>query len=161
MNNKGYITLPKWFSFLSDFDLFPMFISKTKLFAIFKLTCSYGKEFIKDNDNDINNSNTGLTHQMFCDALIQIAFEIPYGKKEPNDIEKIISLAERIANSDGINKIVHWHFVLHLPQFLHSSIFIIMACFSSVSHWAEGERRISGLMRAQVFISMPAGQGIQ
>lgn len=126
MNNKGYITLQKWFSFLSDFDLFPMFISKTKLYAIFKLTCNYGKDFVKENEND-NNNNTGLNHQMFCDALIQIAFEIPYGKKEPNDIEKIICLAERIANSDGINKIINS--LISSTALYHGKNFDIMTLF--------------------------------
>lgn len=122
IDNKGLISLKAFYSFAYNFGLFPQSITKTKLLGLFKNTFNYGRE-IKD-DQEYEN---GLTHQMFCDALIQIAFEIPYGNDEPNDIEKIIYLADRLSQSEGINKIVES--LLSSPKLVYGKNFDMMALF--------------------------------
>ena len=52
-------------------------------------------------------------------------------------------------------------FCLALVQCRQPSIFFILAWPSGLSCAADGERRSSRDMRAQLLISMPAGQGIQ
>ena len=59
--------------------------------------------------------------------MIQIAFEIPYGNDEPNDIEKIIYLADRLSQSEGINKIVLS--LLSSPKLVYGKNFDMMALF--------------------------------
>ena len=70
--------------FSLDFNLFPELITKTELITLFKNSFLYNN----DNTNEMNNEE-GLNQIMFCDILIQIAFENRYTKKEPNSIEKI------------------------------------------------------------------------
>ena len=100
-NKNNVITLKQLNQFSLDFNLFPELITKTKLITLFKNSFLYNN----DNTNEMNNEE-GLNQIMFCDILIQIAFENRYTKKEPNLIEKIIFFIERLSESDGMNKII-------------------------------------------------------
>ena len=122
VDNKGLVSLKSFYTFAYDFGLFPQSITKTKLLGLFKNSFNYGRD-VKD---DLEYEN-GLNHQMFCDVLIQIAFEIPYGNDEPNDIEKIIYLADRLSQSEGINKIVLS--LLSSPKLVYGKNFDMMALF--------------------------------
>lgn len=100
-NKNNLITLKQLIQFSLDFNLFPELITKTKLITLFKNSFLYNN----DNTEEMNNEE-GLNHIMFCDILIQIAFQIRYIKKAPNIIEKIIFFTERLSESDGMNIII-------------------------------------------------------
>ena len=50
---------------------------------------------------------------------------------------------------------------MHLPQRRQLSMRSMRSCHSGVSQSAEGARRIIWLMRAQLLICIPCGQGMQ
>ena len=121
-NKNNIITLKKLIQFSTDFNLFPELITKSKLITLFKKSYLY----YNDNNNEMNGEE-GLNQIMFCDLLIQIAFEIHSSKKESNDIEKIIFFIERLSESDGMNKILQS--LLSSTKLVYGKNFDILSLF--------------------------------
>ena len=82
-------------NFCKDYEIFPSLMSKAKLNSFFIAISQYSQ---------IGNENNILIEQsLFIDLLSLIALDIIYPQPEPNSIEKILVLMEKISQSEGAN----------------------------------------------------------
>lgn len=85
--------------FAQDFEIFPAIISKAKLNAFYGGIAQYS------NYND-NESEVYIEQSLFVDILALCANEIVFPEPEPNPVEKMLILMEKIGQSEGPEKIV-------------------------------------------------------
>ena len=94
-DTNNYLSRENFLKFCKDYEIFPSLMSKAKLNSFFIAISQYSQ---------IGNENNILIEQsLFIDLLSLIALDIIYPQPEPNSIEKILVLMEKISQSEGAN----------------------------------------------------------
>ncbi len=94
-DTNNYLSRENFLKFCKDYEIFPSLMSKAKLNSFFIGISQYSQ---------IGNENNILIEQsLFIDLLSLIALDIIYPQPEPNSIEKILVLMEKISQSEGAN----------------------------------------------------------
>ena len=94
-DTNNYMTRENFLKFCKDYEIFPSLMSQSKLNGFFIGISQYSQ--IYDNNNIL------IEQSLFIDLLTLIALDIIYPQPEPNPVEKILVLMEKIAQSNGNN----------------------------------------------------------
>ena len=109
-NAKNLMTIDAFLKFCSDFSIFPDIITKPKLSRFFNTLVSIYNSTLNSNKDSKINIGEGMVNaideHLFIEAIALCAMEVPYKEPEPDCIEKIIFLLERMSQARG-NQIVH------------------------------------------------------
>lgn len=110
-NNQGLLDFQGFLKFCKDFSIFPDLIAKSKLLRFFctlanihaqteqpEISLSQSTIFEKKCWNDSQNL---IDEHLFVEGLALIAEEVLYKEPEPNTVERICFLMERMSQSDG------------------------------------------------------------
>jgi hypothetical protein len=110
-NSQGLMDFQGFLKFCKDFSIFPDLIAKSKLLRFFctlanihsqteqpEISLSQSTIFEKRNWND---SQSFIDEHLFVEGLALIAEEVLYKEPEPNTVERICFLMERMSQSDG------------------------------------------------------------
>jgi hypothetical protein len=92
-DTNNYMTRENFLKFCKDYEIFPSLMSQSKLNGFFIGISQYSQIF---DDNNIL-----IEQSLFIDLLTLIALDIIYPQPEPNPVEKILVLMEKIAQSNG------------------------------------------------------------
>jgi len=87
-----------FFKFCKDFDIFPSTISKSRLNYIFKHLNPISLM------TDKSKGGEKIDLQLFSDIILIISTELRFNNPQPNEVERILSLIERLSESDGAKK---------------------------------------------------------
>lgn len=123
---KLRMSFPGFFEFITDFEIFPSLISKTKLITFYKLYSEYYSKNIYNNENSFNNNNNNNNSSInnisvinnnsnrndslidifcFCDIIAQCSFELLFNDPQPAPHFKTINLLEKMNFSEGCDKL--------------------------------------------------------
>ena len=94
-DTNNYLSRENFLKFCKDYEIFPSLMSQSKLNGFFIGISQYSQIF---DDNNIL-----IEQSLFIDLLTLIALDIIYPQPEPNPVEKILVLMEKIAQSNGNN----------------------------------------------------------
>ncbi len=94
-DTNNYMTRENFLKFCKDYEIFPSLMSQSKLNGFFIGISQYSQ--IYDNNNIL------IEQSLFIDLLTLIALDIIYPQPQPNPVEKILVLMEKIAQSNGNN----------------------------------------------------------
>ncbi|KAL4460259.1 hypothetical protein ABPG74_000010 [Tetrahymena malaccensis] len=103
--NKNTIDFDKFVKFCKDFGIFPDIIPKSRLLKIFNTlaqiynTTEMAQAQLQNSCN--YNEKPMIDQHLFIEAIALCAFEVPYSDPQPNEIEKICYLVERMNQSGG------------------------------------------------------------
>ncbi|EAR83293.2 hypothetical protein TTHERM_00992940 (macronuclear) [Tetrahymena thermophila SB210] len=103
--NKNTIDFDKFVKFCKDFGIFPDIIPKSRLLKIFNTlaqiynTTEMAQIQLQNSSN--YNEKPVIDQHLFIEAIALCAFEVPYSDPQPNEIEKICYLVERMNQSGG------------------------------------------------------------
>ena len=92
-DTNNYLSRENFLKFCKDYEIFPSLMSQSKLNGFFIGISQYSQIF---DDNNIL-----IEQSLFIDLLTLIALDIIYPQPEPNPVEKILVLMEKIAQSNG------------------------------------------------------------
>ena len=92
-DTNNYLSRENFLKFCKDYEIFPSLMSQSKLNGFFIGISQYSQ--IYDNNNIL------IEQSLFIDLLTLIALDIIYPQPEPNPVEKILVLMEKIAQSNG------------------------------------------------------------
>lgn len=96
----GLLSFKNFMLFAQHFEIFPTLVPKTKLNAFFGNIALYSNYSEFEGNDDIL-----IEQSLFVDILALIANEIVYSVPEPTPFEKILILVEKMAQSEGPEKI--------------------------------------------------------
>lgn len=110
-NPQGLLDFSGFLKFCKDFSIFPDLIAKSKLLRFFctlanihaqteqpEISLSQSAVFEKKTWNDSQNF---IDEHLFVEGLALVAEEVLYKEPEPNTVERICFLMERMSQSDG------------------------------------------------------------
>ena len=109
-NSAGLLDFEGFLLFCKDFSIFPDLIAKSKLLRFF---CTLANIHAQTEQPEISVSSSVITEKknnhggnfidehLFVEGLALIAEEILYKEPEPNTVERVCFLMERMSQSDG------------------------------------------------------------
>jgi hypothetical protein len=115
-NSRGNMSFDNFIRFCRDFGIFPDLIPKAKLLRFFYTLSSIHAQTEQPeisvcsafNDEATLNKSPDevIDEHLFVEALALIAAEVLYKEPEPNAVERICYLMERLGQSDGPQKVM-------------------------------------------------------
>lgn len=115
-NTRGNMNFENFIKFCKDFAIFPDLLSKAKLLRFFYTLSSIHAQTEQpeisicsafNEDSAYNRvADEMIDEHLFVEALALIAAEVLYKEPEPNSVERICYLMERLGQSDGPQKVM-------------------------------------------------------